>query len=105
MCRAFGQHGLQISSPQHLTGRFNAHQADCAMLFADEAFWPGDKSAEGTLNRITSEDTIVIERKGIDVILASNVMKIIMASGNDWVVPVAIDDRRFAVFDVNPQYI
>ncbi len=32
-----GRHGLHVSSPAHLTGRFNAHLRDCICLFADEA--------------------------------------------------------------------
>jgi phage/plasmid-associated DNA primase len=35
---AFGQHGMHISSDKHLTGHFNAHFQDCALLFADEAY-------------------------------------------------------------------
>jgi hypothetical protein len=104
LCQAFGQHGLQISAHQHLTGRFNAHQMDCAFLFADEAFWPGDKSAEGTLKRIVTEPTNVIEFKGVDTFLVKNALKLILSSNAQWVVPAAIDDRRFAVFDVSNKY-
>lgn len=38
-----GAHGLHISSPEHITGRFNSHLQNCICLFADEAFWAGDK--------------------------------------------------------------
>jgi Family of unknown function (DUF5906) len=79
-------------------------EMDCALLFADEAFWPGDKAGEGTVKRIVTEDTLVIEFKGVDVIVVLNVLKLIMASNNDWVVPAAMDDRRFAVFDINPEF-
>src|SRR5262249_54280438 len=47
MVRIFGNHGLQINSPQHLVGRFNAHLRQCALLFADEAYAVADKSTEG----------------------------------------------------------
>ena len=36
----FGRHYLQISQSRHLTGNFNAHLAECIVLFVDEAFWP-----------------------------------------------------------------
>src|SRR5262249_33263689 len=39
----FGQHGWHIASREHFVGRFNAHLMYCAMLFVDEAYWPGDK--------------------------------------------------------------
>jgi hypothetical protein len=43
LCRLFGTHAIQISDRKHLTGSFNAHFMQTCLLFADEAFWPGDK--------------------------------------------------------------
>jgi hypothetical protein len=103
MSGAFGQHGLHISSPYHLTGNFNRHLQDCALLFADEAFWPGDKSAEGTLKRIITEPTLFIEAKGVDGRLEKNRLHTIIAANADWVVPASIDERRFAVFEVSEE--
>jgi hypothetical protein len=104
MCEIFGQHGLQISSADHLTGKFNAHLMDVAMLFADEAFWPGAKSAEGTLKRMITEPTLTIEKKGVDSIDVENYLKIIIASNEEWVVPAGLDERRFAVFVVSEEH-
>jgi hypothetical protein len=105
MAAIFGQHGMQISHASHLTGHFNFHLADLSLLFADEAFWPGDKSAEGTLKRLITEPTLVIEKKGHDVFLVNNQLHVIIASNNDWVVPAGFDARRFAVFDVSDQHM
>ena len=55
-----------ISSVDHLAGRFNAHLRDACLLFADEAYWPGDRSDEGTLKRLITEPTLFIEAKGRD---------------------------------------
>ena len=105
MCSAFGQHGVHISSARQLTGNFNKHLLDCAVLFADEAFWPGDKSAEGTLKRIVTESTLMIEQKFFDAQMNVNRLHIIMASNANWIVPAALNnDRRFAVFDVSPEH-
>jgi hypothetical protein len=101
LCEIFGQHGIQISSTIHLAGRFNAHLADCAMLFADEAYWPGDKSAEGTLKRLITEPRLFIERKGIDGFEVENCIHLVMASNDEWVVPASIDERRFVVSRVS----
>lgn len=98
--KAFGQHGVQISSASHLAGRFNSHLMDCSLLFADEAFWPGDKASEGALKRMITEDRLFIERKGMDGFEVDNNLHIIMSSNTDWVVPAGIHERRFAVFDV-----
>ena len=101
----FGQHGHQISSPSHLTGNFNAHLMDCALLFADEAFWAGNKGAEGQLKRIITEPTLFIEPKGIDAFEVRNCLHIIMVTNDDWAVPASIDERRFAVSDVSGDHI
>jgi hypothetical protein len=52
MIRAFGQHGIKISSAAHLVGNFNVHPRDCVVLFADEAFYAGDKQHEGRLKSL-----------------------------------------------------
>ncbi len=100
----FGQHGIHISSRDHFVGRFNAHMMDCAFLFADEAFWPGDKQAGAILNTRITEPTLIIERKGIDVIEVDNALKIYIASNAAWVVPVGMDERRIAMFNVSEEY-
>lgn len=97
----FGRHYLQISQSRHLTGNFNAHLAECIVLFVDEAFWAGDKQGEGVLKHLITEPTLPIERKFRDVETARNLLHVIMASNNQWVVPAGLDERRFFVLDVD----
>lgn len=99
-----GQHGLHISSPKMLVGDFNNHLRDCVFVFADEAFWAGDKAAEGQFKRMITEDTLMIEAKGRDAGFVKNMLHIMMASNEDWVVGASLDERRFAVFDVSDRY-
>lgn len=99
--RLFGQHGLQVTSPMQLTGRFNAHLRDCCLLFADEAIAPGDKASESVLKGLITEPELTIEGKGVNAVQARNRLHIIMASNESWVVPAGIDERRFAVFEVS----
>lgn len=96
-----GQHGCHIFSSKHLTGQFNAHLRSCVYLFADEAFWAGDKQGESTLKGLITEDTVPIEKKGVDLEHVVNRLHIVMAANADWVVPASHDERRYAVFDVN----
>lgn len=97
-----GGHGLHISSPEHLVGRFNSHLQNCICLFADEAFWAGDKAGEAKLKQLVTEPTIAYEGKGRDAIMGKNHVHIIMAANSDWIVPAGLDgERRFAVFGVN----
>ncbi len=101
LCRIFGQHGTHISTAEHLAGRFNSHLRDACFLFADEAYWPGDKGAEGSLKRLVTEPDLFIEGKGKDGVTVPNMLHVLMASNDDWVVPAGEDERRYAVFAVS----
>lgn len=96
----FGQHGLHIKSAKHLTGDFNLHLRDCCLLFADEAIAPGDKGAESRLKGLITEPDLTIEGKGENLVTEPNHLHVVMASNEDWVVPAAADERRYAVFNV-----
>jgi hypothetical protein len=100
MRRIAGQHGFAISHSVHLVGKFNEHLRDCVVLFADEAFFPGDRQHVGTLKAIITQPYLTIEAKGRDTIQAPNFIHLLMASNDDWVVPASLDARRFFVLDV-----
>lgn len=71
------------------------------LLFVDEAFWAGDKQGESVLKSVITEPTLAIEKKGLDVVMVPNMLHVIMASNNTWVVPAGLDERRFLVLAVN----
>lgn len=98
--RIFGQHFLHITQSDHLVGKFNAHLKNALLVFADEAFWAGDRGAEGTLKNIITENTIQIELKGKDPFPVRNHTRLIIASNEDWVVPASMDERRFFILQV-----
>jgi len=99
----FGRHFIQISQPGHLTGNFNSHLKDKLIVHADEAFWAGDKKAEGVLKALITEDTIQIEMKGKDVVTFRNHIRLIVSSNNEWVVPAGNEERRFFILDVSEE--
>ena len=105
LMRLFGQHAVHISSADHLVGRFNAHLRDACFLFADEAYWPGDKRAEGALKRLVTEEQLFIEAKGRDGTSVPNMLHVLMASNEDWIVPAGEHERRFAVFEVSERHL
>ena len=70
--RLFGAHFRHISQGKHLTGNFNVHLQQCTLLFADEAFFAGDRGHESTLKALITEDTIQIEPKGLDLYSVRN---------------------------------
>ena len=100
LVRLFGRHGMHITHAAHLTGRFNAHLQDCCVLFADEAFFAGDKVHEGALKGLITEHTLTIEGKYRNAITVRNRLHVMIASNKDWVIPASVDERRFAMFEV-----
>ena len=70
------------------------------MLFQfEEAFWAGDKQAEGKLKLLITSKLHMIERKGYEPYMVGNYARIYITSNNDWVVPATVDERRFAIFE------
>lgn len=97
----FGSHALHLTQSHHLFGKFSAHLAGCVFCFSDEAYWPGNKSFEGRLKALLTEPRIHVEPKGVDPYEVNNCLHVFISSNEDWVVPAAIDDRRFFVADVS----
>ena len=75
------------------------------LLYADEAFWAGDKQGESTLKALITEATLTIEQKGIDAVQWHNRIHLIMTANAEWVVPASHDERRYAVFNVSEKYM
>lgn len=96
----FGRHFMHVSEAEQLAGKFNAHLQDCVVLFADEAFYAGNRQHEMNLKRLITEPTLTIEPKGVNAFQAANCLHIIMASNNAWVVPARHAARRYFVLDV-----
>ena len=101
----WGNHGLHITNAKHLVGTFNGHLNDICFLFADEAFFSGDKQHEGILKGLITEPTVIIERKGIDAISQPNYLKIFMATNANYAVPASRDERRYCVLDISSSKI
>ena len=97
----WGDHGIHMSQSRHLVGNFNSHLADVCFVFADEAFFSGDKKTEGVLKALITEPTVVIERKGLDAVEHPNCLKIVMATNNEHAVPASKDERRYCVLNVS----
>ncbi|MEM1149858.1 MAG: DUF5906 domain-containing protein [Pseudomonadota bacterium] len=96
-----GQHGLTVSHKSQFAGRFNAHLRNCIFLFADEAVWPGDKEGEAVLKQLVTEPILSFEAKGRDITQGRNMVHLMMASNEEWVVPAGPEARRFFVSDVS----
>jgi hypothetical protein len=101
--RLFGRNFTPVSKPEHVTGRFNGHLGETILLYADEAFFAGNPQHEPILKALVTEKDHVIERKGIDAIRARSCLHVIMATNDDWAVPVSAGDRRFCCIEVGDE--
>ena len=102
--KLFGKHFKHVAHGEHLTGRFNAVLAEACTVFLDEALWAGDRKGEQILKALVTEDTFQLERKFCDPIPVKNRLRIMIASNNQWIVPVSTRGRRYFVLDVSDQY-
>jgi hypothetical protein len=94
-------HYAHISNSKNAFGDFNASLADLLLLFCDEMFANGNKSQDGEMKRIITEDTIDIVRKGLDPIKEPRYFRTVLASNEFHVVNASKDARRFFILYVN----
>ncbi len=94
------RHYLLASNRRYFMSNFNKHLASLILLVLDEAFWSGDKSAEGMLKDLITGDRHLIEHKGREVFSVKNFVRVVIIGNEDWVIPATEDERRFAVFNV-----
>jgi hypothetical protein len=100
----FPAHYSLIDDPRYVTGKFNRHMETCILLQADEGFWAGDKQAEGRLKGIVTSDVHYIEKKGVDAYRVRNLIRLMVTSNNEWVIPAGYRSRRWSVFDASSRY-
>lgn len=101
MVRILGQHGIYLSSSEHLVGKFNGHLEDASFVFGDECFFPYDKAHLSRLKSLITEPDITIEEKFQSARTARNCLHILLASNEQFVVPAGHDERRYCVLDVS----
>ncbi len=98
LIKILGRHGILADDSRYLTGNFNSHLQSNLLLTLDEAFWSGDKSAEGKLKGIITGASHIIEQKGFEPYAVPNLSRIAILGNESWLVPASHDERRFAVF-------
>lgn len=93
-----GQYGVQINGAGQIAGKFNATMANKLLVFADEVTVSNSREAD-KLKGIISEDTINLERKGIDPEPMPNFSRLIFASNSEQVLRASIRERRYLVLE------
>jgi len=100
----FGRHGLCVGDPERLTGKHNAHLENLSFLFADEAYNPGDREAEGIMKNLITEPSLSVEPKFRNLKTSRNCLHIAMATNADWVIPASEDERRFFINETDNRF-
>lgn len=95
-----GSHCLLTSDKRYIIGNFNSHLANLIIMILDEAFWSGDKQAEGKLKDMITGQYHLIEQKGREMFRITNLIRIMILGNEGWLVPAGTDERRFGVFNV-----
>lgn len=88
------------SNRRYLVSNFNGHMENLLLFVLDEAFWSGDKQAEGILKDLITGKSHQIEHKGKEQFEVDNLTRVAIIGNEDWLVPATADERRFAVFNV-----
>lgn len=96
----FGRHFLSVTQPEHLTGKFNAHEAEACLIVADEVAFAGDPKAARIFKTKITEPTKMLERKGIDPIEVNNYSRFIFHTNDEHPLIIEVKDRRILALNV-----
>jgi Family of unknown function (DUF5906) len=97
------QYFFQPSSIEDVFGQFNAQLAKTTFLYLDEMVYAGNHEQAGIIKKLITEKTMTINEKGIPKSEIKNIMNIVIASNEEWVVPVGLTDTRFQIINVSNQ--
>ena len=104
MGKLLGPHYVLADDSRLVVGQFNAHLARAILLHADEAFFAGDRSSVGKLRSLVTSSKTMLEKKNVDPVEVANYMRLLVTSDKGWVVPAALEERRFAVLDMSERH-
>jgi hypothetical protein len=94
-----------VTSPDQVTGKFNAVLAEKLLVVLEEAFFAGSHAAVSALKAIITSQTVMIERKGVDPIKSDNYCRVLIATNQNWAVHTdGTDERRYFVLDVSNRH-
>lgn len=98
--KLLGNHFIVTSRRRYLVSNFTMHLQKCLMFVLDEAFWSGDKEAEGVVKDLITGDKHLIEPKGKEAYEVKNLTRVVVIGNESWIVPATEDERRWGVFDI-----
>lgn len=93
----FAPHTLMCTQSAQLVGNFNSYLMDKLFVFANEAFFAGNKKEANVLKSLVTDETMIVEPKGVDAFQVKKHFRLIIASNEERVVDLELDDRRYCV--------
>jgi Family of unknown function (DUF5906)/Poxvirus D5 protein-like len=96
-----GKHYVKITDFDQVFGTFNAHIEYALLTHFEEAFWAGDRRAEGRFKDHISGTTRIINQKNLPMRQCQIYPRSLLNTNSRWAVPAGPIARRFAIFDVS----
>lgn len=94
-----------VYQADRIAARFNSVTSRCVFMFLDEAVWSGDKRTHATLKGLVTEAMNEIERKFGEATTERNYLHFMIASNDEHVVHMEVDDRRYLVVEVSDKLL
>ncbi len=98
------RHARTIDKPHHIHGQFNSLIEQAIFVLVEEASFADDPKAQGQLNHIITNLSLVLEGKGVDAEQGENYSRFLIVTNKDWAAPVSARDRRYAIYDVGADH-
>jgi len=92
---------FNCDKPDTIFKDFNKVIENKLLMILNEAKGVDSKKYEELIKNLITRETVTIEPKGFDSYEVSNYISLIFLSNNEYPVPIAIDDRRFAAVKCN----
>lgn len=83
------------SSLKHILGDFNGDAEGKILVNLNETNWGGDKKMVGSFKEFITDNSIVINKKGIQSYTIDNYANTIITTNEEWIVNINNGDRRF----------
>ncbi len=93
---------LETAEMEKVVGRFNMLNQKFIVIL-DETTGKDSFTNSDKLKNIITQDTIAWEQKGIQGITINNCGRYIFLTNNDTPIKIEMTDRRFVVFEMNPE--
>jgi len=103
MHEIWGQFSVHASNPDHVTGKFNKHQATAIMMVSDEALYGGDVKVSSIIKDMVTGKKQRVEQKFMDSFEVDSCLRCIFIGNPKKVIPIEANgsDRRYLCVSVS----